>query len=51
MDNDDKSIMETEPFEMEDENTNMKRYMYLSDYSNTIYNSQDMEVTHVCINR
>ena len=27
------------------EKTNLKRYMHPSDYSNTIYNSQDVEAT------
>ena len=32
-------------------NFNLKRYMYPSGHSSTIYNSQDMEATQVPINR
>ena len=32
-------------------NFNMKRYMYPSGHSSTIYNTQDMEATQVPINR
>ena len=31
--------------------TNLKRYMYPSVYSSTVYNSQDMETTQVLINK
>ena len=33
------------------ENTNLKRYMLPSVHSSTIYNTQDMEATHIPINR
>ena len=35
----------------ENKNTNLKRYMHLSVYWSIIYNSQDMEVTQVSIER